>query len=87
MRARGASGHAAAARLTNTSISRGMDGRQPARASVLVAVFERADPRDVFFGVGLRAGTAIDVANTSRSAASQCCSDWPCTQPCAAQIS
>ena len=46
--------------------------RQPARATVL-AVCERADDRGFFFGFGLPANTAVDVANTSRSAASQCC--------------
>ena len=61
-------------------------GRQPARASVL-AVFEPEDDRGFFFGVGLPARTAIDVANTSLSAATQCCSAWPCTQPYAVHIS
>jgi CheY-like chemotaxis protein len=50
--------------------------RQPARATVL-AVFERAADRGFFFGFVLPARTAIDVAKTSRSAASQCCSAWP----------
>src|SRR5262249_15517557 len=39
------------------------------------------------FGFGLPASTAADVANTSRSAASQCWSAWPCMQPWAVQIS
>src|SRR5262245_23130008 len=52
--------------------------RQPALVSVL-AVFERTDDRGFFFGSGLR-WMAVDGANTSRSAASQCCSAWPCTR-------
>jgi len=43
--------------------------RQPARASVLV-VFGPADDPGFFFGFGLPASTAVDVANTSSSAAS-----------------
>src|SRR5262245_57012743 len=46
------------------------------------AVFAPAD----FFGFDLPASTAVDAANTSRSAASQCWSAWPCMQPWAVQI-
>ena len=47
------------------------------RVASVLAVFERAGDRGFFFGAGLPARTAVDVANSSRSAASQCCWAWP----------
>ena len=51
--------------------------------NVLIGACDRC----FFFGASLPASAAVDAARISRSAASQCCSAWPCMQPCAAQIS